>query len=278
MSSAPDEPGYALEPEPPEPLTAEPAPDQAITDADVFCRRCGYPLTGLDAHGRCPECGTPVERSLAGDLLRYSDPSYIALLHRGVTVILAALVMYVLIAVGAMVAVATLGSMGRPGAADFVEIMLEVLITGVSLVNLCGWWLLSAPDPALVGRDNTASARRVVRVAVVVRAGLAAMGAGVQATWTAAVVTPIVSAVSPLEIGAWVVMFVASMIYLRKLATRLPNRQVDGQARTLMWLGPVLLIVGCGFGALVALVLYWNLLSLVRWDLVRIRGEVGRTL
>ena len=275
VNSAPDEPGYALEPEPPEPQTAGPARAEAVADADVFCRRCGYTLTGLDARGRCPECGTPVEASLLGDLLHYSDPSYVAMLHRGATVILVAIVLYVLIAVGALVAMATLGSMGRQGAGDFIEIMLEFLITGVSMVNLYGWWLLSAPDPALADRDKTASARRVVRVAVVVRALLAAMSAAMAATSAGAVLKPILSAVSPLEIGAWVILFVASMMYLRKLAPRLPNREVGGQARTLIWLGPVLWIFGCGIGALVALALYWNLLSSVRGDLGRIRREVS---
>lgn len=32
--------------------------------SDHLCVRCGYSLIGLPVHGKCPECGTPIRRSL----------------------------------------------------------------------------------------------------------------------------------------------------------------------------------------------------------------------
>jgi hypothetical protein len=46
-------------------------------DADIPCRKCGYNLRGLAVDGRCPECATPVGVSINGELLRYSDPTFV---------------------------------------------------------------------------------------------------------------------------------------------------------------------------------------------------------
>ena len=62
------------------------------------------------------------------------------------------------------------------------------------------------------------------------------------------------------------------MLYLRWLAPRLPDDEVDAWARRLMWLGPLLVTVGALIvvGPLIAMVLYWNLLDRVRRNLKQI--------
>lgn len=57
---------------------------------DVRCIRCGYDLVGLPPAGDCPECGTAIRRSLAGDRIAYADPRWLdqlvgglRLLHAG---------------------------------------------------------------------------------------------------------------------------------------------------------------------------------------------------
>jgi hypothetical protein len=39
--------------------------NNAPTETDILCENCGYMLNGLPADGNCPECGSPVEVSVA---------------------------------------------------------------------------------------------------------------------------------------------------------------------------------------------------------------------
>ncbi len=75
-----------------------------------------------------------------------------------------------------------------------------------------------------------------------------------------------------LALGVSAVQFFAAMLYLRWLAPRLPDDEVDAWARRLMWLGPLLVTVGALIvvGPLIAMVLYWNLLDRVRRNLKQI--------
>ncbi len=265
--------GYAVEP------SDEPPPRPAITEvveAGIGCRRCGYELRGLPAGGRCPECGTLVARSLHGDLLRYSDERYLAALHRGVVLILAAVAAQLVLAVLSIVAGISMA--WAPAAAASLPLLASFAATTVSLVLLLGWWLFSAPDPAFAGTDRGTTARGVVRATVAAEALLAAVGAAADAWSTTAIGRPMgamVMAVGAAQLMASAVRFFASMLYLRWLAPRLPNAQVDARAKRLMWLGPVLYTVGAlvCIGPLIAVVLYWNMLNWVRLDLLRIRAE-----
>ncbi len=276
MPGVDEPPGYAVEP------FDEPPPRPAITEvveAGIGCRRCGYELRGLPAGGRCPECGTLVARSLHGDLLRYSDERYLAALHRGVVLILAAVAAQLVIVVLSIVVGFSM-AWARPPATT-LPFLVSLAAAAVSLVLLLGWWLFSAPDPAFAGTDRGTTARGVVRATVASEALLTAAGAAVDAWSTTAIGQPVdvlVMAVGAAQLLASAVRFFASMLYLRWLATRLPNPQVDARAKRLMWLGPLLYTVGAlvCIGPLIAIVLYWNMLNWVRLDLLRIRAEQAR--
>ena len=55
--------------------------------AEPWCVTCGYDLRSLPIEQSCPECGTPIELSLRGDLLSQSDPAWVARLARGQSVL-----------------------------------------------------------------------------------------------------------------------------------------------------------------------------------------------
>ena len=272
-----DTPGYALDPEPvppPAPVLSPTREDLAEILPEDVCLQCGYNLRGLTAAGMCPECGTPVERSLQGNLLRYSAAPYLASLHRGVFLILTAIAAQVMVVLITFVTAIALA--GTAAGIGNVELGLSYLMSGLWLVLLYGWWLFSAPDPAFVGMNQGTVARQVVRAAVVAAAVLTALAAALDNSVIAGTVElELLSAViSGGLLVAHAVSFFASMLYVRWLAPRLPNDAVHRRAKLLMWVGPLLVTVGamfCLIGPLIALVLYWNLLNWVRLDIKRIR-------
>ena len=272
--------GYRLEAEPPSPPAAHPADANLESDTvgdDAICLQCGYSIRGLPHGGRCPECGTPIERSLQGNLLRYSSPAYLATLNRGVLLILAAIAAQVICILGGLILIAWLTAKGWNDVARVSELLLSTASTGLSVVLLIGWWQFSAPDPAFVGAGGGTTARKVVRTAVVAAAMLTAM-VTVMETLTTSVATNVDTAANILLGVVQVVKFFAAMLYIRWLAPRFPDDVIDSRARLLMWLCPLLVTIGtsgCFIALIIALVLYWSLLNSVQNEISRIRQVAG---
>ena len=247
---------------------------------DAFCIQCSYNLRGLSGDGACPECGTPIARSLQGNLLRFSSPDYLSKLHRGVFLILTAIIVQLVLGfVGFGIGLATAALNSNQSIVVVVSSLLGILVAGVLLY---GWWLFSEPDPGFLGKENGRSARQIVRWSVIGAAVVTALNLPVQfglagggtPTGLLAVLSMLVGA---LGLIVTAVKFFASMLYVRWLAPRLPNAAVEKRARTLMWLGPVLCTFGIillGIGPLIALVLYWNLFDWIRKDLKQIRAAL----
>ncbi len=269
---------------------AEPLPDgplespprhNVLADSDVFCIQCGYNLHGLTPERNCPECGMPIERSLRGNLLRNSSPAYLRKLHQGVFLILAAIIAQVLlIMVSFGIGIASASMAGSAPA--MLQLILNILGTFVSLASLYGWWLFSSPDPAYVGREHGAAARRIVRLSVVLTAVVTVVN-----TPIAYFVNPgaglgdplmlLMMAVGLISIGVSAMLFFASMLYMRWLTPRIPDEKLFRRSKTYMWLLPILVTVGalaCGIGPLIALVLYWNHFEFTRRHIKQIRREV----
>ncbi len=89
-------------PSPSEPSPGRDAPhapvvldDNGCLATDHPCRDCGYNLRGLPPEGLCPECATPVMKSLRGDALQHVSLRWLTTVQRG----LQALIVTVLSAV-----------------------------------------------------------------------------------------------------------------------------------------------------------------------------------
>jgi len=266
-----------------------PPPADGALEPGFYCAGCGYALDGLKATGVCPECGMPVSRSLAGDLLRDASSEYVSQLHRGASLVYWSLIAMVVLTIGGFVALIGFGAAGG-GAGGFNGAGLQTLFSGVGffvgLIGFYGWWVLSSPDPRH-GPTQQGKARIIVRIAVAFRAAVSfftlvvnaftqSSGFGGAAPTIASSVYSLSAVASLLAFVAWIAGFIAAMVYLQGLAFRIPDSVVYDRARRYIWLLPliyVLLFLCFGLGVLVALVMYVNLIDLVRKDLKKVLVE-----
>lgn len=263
---------------------------------DVACIRCGYNLKGVDRHGTCPECGMFVEHSLRGTMLPDSDPDYVRSLHRGAVTVLTCLVAS--LAVGILtfavgVTFAVMGGMaasaptpaGAPPAAgpggipEWIELASLLAQTGIGLASVFGWWLLTSPDPGGASRENSPKVRLAVRVLAVCAAvaslvafmstllwgpanALALGGGGITPGEVIVILAGVVSGfLLPIA------RFFVELVYIRALARRIPDTLIAERAKKLMWVYPLIYVLGAlclGLGPLIALILYYRLINSVR--------------
>jgi hypothetical protein len=197
----------------------------AVVLADTPCRKCQYNLRGLSTDGRCPECGTAVGLSIRGDLLRYSDPAWVATLRAGVRCMLWAIVISIGGAVLGRVVTGMTGS----------RVIAAILPLGGTALSLVGAWLLTTPDPSGLGEDKYGTSRKLIRVtlAVSILSELVQFArTAMNAPPTLGLVFSLVGAVATL-IG--LVGTFATLNYLSKLARRLPDEGLAARARMLTY-------------------------------------------
>lgn len=258
-----------------------------LSDADAMailgCIECGYALAGLDQAGVCPECGAPIERSLRGNRLLFAPADYIRTLHRGLVLVLSGLAALLVIVIAWLIGLmavtfAGIGTGMNWLTGDLLFAACGLLFFAAMLIVLAGCWLLSMPHPGFVGRDEAAGARRWLRIG--------AAGILLTLLMVAAMMMPVMQALPQPDLvvllvsGLWLVFFfialVASILLVRHLGPLADNRIIARRATLYVWLCPLLSIVGglfCGLAPLIALVLYWNLLDLLRKELKRIRRQ-----
>jgi hypothetical protein len=187
---------------------------------DVSCRRCAYNLRGLNRDGLCPECATPVAVSMRGELLRFSDPVWVGKLARGAH--------YAFWGVFVALAAACVGgAVGRAGS----PIGGMIVVVG-GLLSLYGAWLLTDPDPSQTLQPGLLTLRRFVRVALLVDLASDVIEIPVSA-----------APFAPVLLTVWRVLHVlgmlagqfAELMYLEKLAGRIPDPARARDARIVRW-------------------------------------------
>jgi len=260
-----------------------PPPLPGVVDADRPCLGCGYNLRNLGVDGQCPECGSPVERSLRGNLLEFASREYVANLRRGCTLVEIGVIAEVLggIAVFGLAAAVAIsrGALIKGGAMPSmagmpVEQINSLVEVGASLVAVLGWWLLSNPDPAMLGPDADTRVRRVLRVLLLVGAATAigsllmsfvpGMARGVfsvsgigNSSFSPALIAATLFGIAALLVKVGLIF--AKILFLRHLAERIPSAGLLATSRIYIWLIPVLSTVGivlCGLGPLLATIFF----------------------
>ena len=253
------------------------APPPLTLDRSQPCVKCAYDLRGLPLDGVCPECGTPVQDSLRGWLLRYASPEYRRKLGLGLSIVLNGILAMVVLTILQMVA----GFSGWRGGG--FDTGMHIVNFGLAIAMIAGYWFMTEPDPGYTGLEKPNSARQVLRTAVLAQAGLNLLSVvlvltGAMSTSPTGVTaaTAFVLLLGFAGLVAWAVQFFATMRYMRWLAGRVPDAAMQKRTETYMWLLPVLSIVGIilvGLGPLIALILYWNLLDQLRKHLRTINRQ-----
>jgi hypothetical protein len=228
----------------PQALPAATLDDRGCIAQDLVCRSCGYALRGLPMSGACPECGTPVGKSIYGDLLQFSDPKWVERIALGVNIL--AIAFIVSIAGGVLVGAVTIGiavAVGGNPIVFIIPLMLFMLLVGAA--NVIGYWLATTRDPGTDESANPFTARAIARWAIVISsvAGLAAVpldrsisamtGAAFIGNPTLHMALSIVGIVASQGLGA--VGLVALLVYAGQLARRLPDERLARNTRIVTW-------------------------------------------
>jgi hypothetical protein len=227
---------------------------------DAFCSACGYNLRGLLSHLNCPECGTPISRSIFGHLLRFSEPAWLRQLSHGAWWVVAGVLGGIAAGMAGWLLMMLAGFGLPPGVAAAAPV-LSVLAT---LVFVVGVWLLTMPDPARSETERALSARAVARWCA-----MAAVGTAVLEFAHMPAAGPIVPAAPAIALLlaahllfgiVKIVGFAAGFVWLHSLALRFPADGLARQTRIVGW-GYVLcagvamflaggfMVVGAGAGA-----------------------------
>lgn len=247
----------------------------AVVGDDRPCLRCGYNVHLLPVAAACPECGSPIEHSLMGDLLRYADHAWVLRLRRGCLLVLlgvAAMIasMCIMPAVGTLVDVWSAARGVRtpqsPTPALLAGVAGTIALAAVGLISsllwLFGCWMLSSPDPGRA--ESSLSARRLVRWSASVMIVTQLISSAVVATgarmtpWPAGAgssppvhgVTAIVALSSGVAYyAALIVMYFSSLIHVRSIARRIPEPRVLRTLKHLRWGSATLCVLWVVVGA-----------------------------
>ena len=211
------------------------------------CRRCGYPLVGIDDRAACPECGLLAGLSrLPADELRHDRPAWLAKLVAGAWCVVAGLVCLPLVFVGTAFGPRLPHELAAATAAGLAPGVV-LLAAGVWLLNSrrdarhrvgpLGWWL------------------RIVVLLPIASAAWQAVFAYQRRTADVELIAAYLAFPSALALLAWPLL-----IHLGRLARQAPAPLLAGDAP---WLG------------VVASASWASIIALTAWSALGVGGDLN---
>lgn len=186
--------------------------------ADLPCISCGYNLRGLSPDSVCPECGIPIGRSQYGNLLRYSDPTWVKQLSSGMNWVIAAIIVGILSGCVSQLLIRS------------ANVSIGLLVAVVpQILHLIGYLKLTAPDPSKIESEITA--RQVVRYMAIASFVLSL------ANLSAAQMGQIMAVLACTVVGSLVglVFMFALGRHMSQLAFRIPDPTLARRTRIVVW-------------------------------------------
>lgn len=177
-----------------------------------------------DSTTPCPECGTPIGRSVEGDRLVHAHPRYRRRLELGAAMVTGSMVVYVVWRAAPYLALGPAGALVDMPIAEDVghlpppDVPAHTLRGGLLLVALLGWWLLTTPrtPPAIRRRSWTRPVLRwltvLVALATLVDRVIVLAGGNAWTGWFT------------LAQLLWVAHVPLAMLYVRHLGARAESR------------------------------------------------------
>jgi hypothetical protein len=210
-------------------MTDVPSQPPSLIEVDSPCMSCGYNLRGLQTDSNCPECGHIISASLRGDLLRFSDPSWLAQLRLGASLKLwAILVSYVFTFVAGFIVVF--------GVSDLFVLFASLV---GSVLGLWGTWCITSQEPRIALTDETLTLRKIIRAS--------AIGSGVggllHMVAEFAPLSTLVYAVATVLSFAGLVAAYGELFYFRRFATRVPDPDLVKSTKRLIVVLPIFIVV-----------------------------------
>ncbi len=239
---------------PQEPGTVAVAMDQDGRLAeDVACRHCGYNLRGLELSGRCPECEMAIEKTLHGFLLRFSDPAWLKRLRSGLTLLIVAIL------IGIVLAIAWITVMvSWPSMIDRSHIVIGAIVliptAGLTIMQLVGYIFVTTAEPGSASNGAVWSARRLARIGLISSAVIGLVEVIIdQDTYTPLVMGfgenewlyGLAWMLGLLSVVAGFIGLFALFVYGRSLALRFPADSLAKRTRIVMW-GYMVPAIGAG--------------------------------
>ncbi|MDP9172882.1 MAG: hypothetical protein M3O30_03340 [Planctomycetota bacterium] len=197
----------------------------ALVTTDIPCRKCSCNLRGLMTDARCPQCGAPIAASVSCDLLRYCDPGWVTLLARGTKLIIAGVAVIFL----SVIAGIALGISLRTKMAIYGSL---AGLTG-NLLMVAGSWLVTTPDPSGVGEDQYGTARKVIRITLLIGIVNAVVHLAAKLSTLPPEITHLLAVIGGLAGIIGVVGLFAELQYYEKLAERIPDPALSSRAKYL---------------------------------------------
>ena len=224
---------------------------QAPPGDGIHCRACAYDLRGIESSSACPECGTPIARSLAGDQLEVAEPAWLSRIALGLwldTASTAASCLLLLPAFESLV----YGSTDNP---DIDVVRSRLAFLTVIGLGLAGTWLMTTREPGVWREPLGPTLRLLLRYGALAdalnRVGLSLLFP-VRFTDTT-------SFMSFSQLNLSLVVMVLWWVYVRRIQLRIPSPELAMAAQ--------FTAVGLVICVLVRHWLVWPLLWTDWWEL-----------